>query len=94
MASEPAMKHNVIFVALVMIASYAVQRLIDAQSEPPMGTVVLQATIPYYWRTAMAVIHGALVLVLASVLKLRYQPPAWLCGVVIAVAAMAMVMVP
>ena len=66
----------------------------DAQSEPPMGTVVLQATIPYYWRTAMAVIHGTLALVVASVLKVRYQPPAWLCGVVIAVAAVAMVMVP
>ena len=88
------MKHNVIFAALVMIASYAVQRLIDAQNEPPMGTVVLQATIPYYWRTAMAVIHGTLALVVANVLKLRYEPPAWLCGVVIAVAAVAMVVVP
>ncbi|NOY27455.1 MAG: hypothetical protein GXP62_16435, partial [Oligoflexia bacterium] len=26
---------------------------------PPLGSVLLQATIPYYWRIAAAALHGA-----------------------------------
>ena len=43
---------------LVAAPSYATQRLIDAVNEPPLGTVLEQATIPYYWRVGIAVLHG------------------------------------
>lgn len=52
--------------ALVAVASYALQRLWDARTEPPLGTVLLQATIPYYWRCAGALLHGLLAAVLVA----------------------------
>lgn len=44
---------------LACCLSYALQRLWDARTDPPLGTVLLQATIPYYWRIAAATLHGA-----------------------------------
>ena len=46
--------------ALVAVASYALQRLWDAETEPPLGSVVAQATIPYYWRVGGALVHAAM----------------------------------
>ena len=43
---------------LVAAPSYAIQRLLDAINEPPIGTVLEQATIPYYWRVGVASLHG------------------------------------
>ena len=43
---------------LGVVASYALQRLIDAGGEPPLGTVLRQPTIPYFWRVGTAVVHG------------------------------------
>lgn len=43
---------------LVAAPSYAIQRLIDSINEPPIGTVLQQATIPYYWRVGLAAMHG------------------------------------
>ncbi len=48
-------------VALVAVLSYAGQRLWDARVEPPLGSVLVQATIPYYWRAAGAVVQGVVV---------------------------------
>jgi hypothetical protein len=44
--------------ALVFVASYTIQRLVDATSEPPLGAVLQQSTIPYYWRLAFATLHA------------------------------------
>ena len=89
------MKHyNLLLSALVMVASYALQRLLDAQSEPPIGTVLMQATIPYYWRASMAVVHGLMALFIAEALQVTLEPPAWMCTVVVLLSAAAMVMVP
>lgn len=43
---------------LGVVASYTVQRLIDAGGEPPLGTVLRQPVIPYFWRVGTAVVHG------------------------------------
>ncbi len=45
--------------ALAVLVSYLVQRLLDARGAAPMGTVFMQASVPYFWRIAMAVVHGA-----------------------------------
>lgn len=45
--------------AVVACASYAGQRLWDATGEPAPGTVLQQATIPYYWRVAFSLLHAA-----------------------------------
>lgn len=38
--------------------SYAAQRLWDARTEPPLGTVVAQAVIPYFWRLGITALHA------------------------------------
>ena len=43
---------------LGVVVSYAVQRLVDAPGEPPLGTVLRQPTIPYFWRVGTALVHG------------------------------------
>lgn len=42
----------------VAVPSYAIQRLLDAIYEAPVGTVLQQASIPYYWRVGLSVLHG------------------------------------
>ena len=44
--------------ALVVVASYSIQRLLDATTEPQMGSIIHQSTIPYFWRVAFATLHG------------------------------------
>ena len=80
-------------------ASYVLQRLIDAGSEPPIGTVLAQEHIPYYWRMAVAVLHG-LVLAALSVglpqrlrLRLLHLAPIWV-GAVSGCTVVAMLAVP
>ncbi len=64
-------------------ASYVVQRLIDAGSEPPIGTVLAQAHIPYYWRMAVALLHGLVLAALSLGLpeawrgRLLHAAPIW-----------------
>lgn len=86
--------------ALVAVASYALQRLWDAQTEPPLGSVVTQATIPYYWRVGGALVHAAMAGVLGwfglgEEAASRWIPrlPA-LVVLVVLPAAVAMVLVP
>jgi len=86
--------------ALVCVFSYAVQRLVDAQSEPPMGTVLMQESIPYYWRVGISVAHGVAAVVLLSI-RLSWDsfprasaPWRWALGTVVVAAAMAMLVVP
>ena len=43
---------------MVACASYALQRLYDARTEAPMSAVLLSAHAPYYWRMALATLHG------------------------------------
>ncbi|MCB9742672.1 MAG: hypothetical protein H6740_08735 [Alphaproteobacteria bacterium] len=38
--------------------SYTTMRLIDRVGEPPMGAVLLQAHVPYYWRVGAALLHA------------------------------------
>lgn len=44
--------------AALACASYALQRLLDARGEPPMSALLYQAHTPYYWRMALAAMHG------------------------------------
>lgn len=44
--------------AAVACLSYAGQRLYAALNEAPPLSVLLQAHTPYYWRMALAVLHG------------------------------------
>ena len=78
--------------------SYAVQRIIDAQGEPPMETVLLQAHIPYYWRAAMAVLHALAAATLAHMLFPRASLSVrWTQAITIGVfvfCSIAMVLVP
>lgn len=85
---------------LAVVASYAVQRLVDASTEPPLGTVLLQAHIPYYWRVGAAALHGAIVA--AAVAVGLDEPRAarvlgalpWVTVAVVVPAAVAMAVVP
>lgn len=86
---------------LVAAPSYAIQRLIDSINEPPVGTVLQQATIPYYWRVGLAVLHGLIAALVIFFLvhdaaraeKLLARLPA-LAWVVALAAALAMVLKP
>jgi hypothetical protein len=85
--------------ALAFVASYALQRLADAATEPPVGMVLSQATIPYFWRLGFAALHAAGAAVAAGLLGpgvahrlLRAAP--WLVPAVVAPAALAMALVP
>ena len=59
MNDRPRVVAAVATAAVAACLSYAVQRLWDSIGEPPPGTVLQQATIPYYWRVAFAVLHAA-----------------------------------
>lgn len=86
--------------ALAVCLSYAAQRLLDARSEPPPGTVLLQATIPYYWRVSLALLHGLGAAALAGfglsdAAAERWLARApWLVPLVVLPAVAAMVLVP
>jgi hypothetical protein len=62
-------------------ASYTIQRLLDAQSEP--AGLLLTTHIPYYWRAGMAGLHGLTVAILIA--SLARQPTRWLNHLPIAV---------
>ena len=86
--------------AVVCILSYAVQRLVDAQTEPPMGTVLLQEDIPYYWRVGISLAHGGAAVLLLSI-RLSWDgfPRSgvvwkWMIGLVIIGSSVAMLVVP
>jgi hypothetical protein len=57
--------------ALVAVLSYTVQRVVDAVGEPPAAAILQSATIAYFWRVPLAVLHGA-----AAALLARALPPA------------------
>jgi hypothetical protein len=86
--------------ALAFVASYTIQRLVDATGEPPMGAILHQNTIPYYWRLAFAALHatGAAITVHLSVSAptadrwLARAP--WLILGIVAPAAVLLVLVP
>ena len=86
--------------ALACCLSYAAQRLWDAGTEPPPGTVLLQATIPYYWRVGLSLLHGAGAAALAGLGTtpdtarrwLTHAP--WLVPACVVPAALAMWLVP
>lgn len=93
-----AYQHSIAVGVLISVLSYTLQRLIDAQNEPPMGSVLLQAEIPYYWRTTMAFAHG----LAGGLLAYYLSSPNWLTwkythlitfGIFL-VAVIAMLMVP
>lgn len=86
--------------ALGVVVSYTLQRLLDARTEPPIGTVVQTATIPYYWRVGTAVLHGLGLGTLAG-LGLREAQAAhllalapWLVPLLVLPAALALTLVP
>jgi hypothetical protein len=76
--------------------SYALQRLLDAGG--PGGAVLLSAHIPYFWRIAMAGLHGLSAAVLLSLLVVR--PERWLkhlpgvTVLIVALSALAMCLCP
>lgn len=82
-------------------ASYALQRLwAAAGGEAPPGTVLGQAHVPYFWRVALAALHGlVLALVVFGVARGRAAERGlallpWLLAAVVPAAAAAMVLVP
>jgi|AACY02.2.fsa_nt_gi hypothetical protein len=86
--------------ALVVVASYAGQRLWDSIDEPPLGTVLRQVTIPYYWRVGTAALHGLIAGVAAATAATPARAEAWLARagwlvpLVVVPAALAMALVP
>ncbi len=86
--------------SLGVVASYALQRLVDAGSEPPLGTVLRQPFIPYFWRVGAALVHGLGAAALAwaaldeawAARLLRASP--WLAAFVVVPAVVAMLWVP
>jgi hypothetical protein len=99
-ADRPRLAAAALAFALACCLSYAGQRLWDARTEPPPGTVLLQATIPYYWRVGATLLHGggaALILGLAldDAAARRWLGRApWLVPLVVLPAALAMALVP
>lgn len=83
-----------------VVASYAIQRLIDAGSEPPMGAVLRQSIIPYYWRAGTALVHGlgagafAWALLEGDRARQALALAPWLLPAVVLPAMVAMVWVP
>lgn len=85
---------------LGVVASYALQRLVDAGSEPALGTVLRQPYIPYYWRVGASLVHGLggaalawAVLDKAQAARLLRASP-WLAALVVVPAMIAMMWVP
>lgn len=86
--------------ALVCCLSYAGQRLWDARTEPAIGTVTMQATIPYFWRLSITALHGSGAAALTfwglaegSAERLLQATP-WLLPLVVLPAAILMLLVP
>lgn len=86
--------------ALAVCASYALQRLWDARTEPPLGAIVAQTTIPYTWRVATALLHGAGAAALVGLgvsedgaARWLHRAP-WLVAGVVLPAVLAMLAVP
>jgi hypothetical protein len=86
--------------ALVVVASYAGQRLWDSVGEPPLGAVLRQATIPYYWRVGTALLHGIIAGVSAATAATPDRAEAWLARagwlvpLVVLPSALALALVP
>lgn len=87
--------------ALVAVASYTLQRLWSWWGgEPSFGEIVASAHTPYYWRAAVAALHGLAVGLLAGFGLDEEAAGAWLARVpwlVVAVVlpcALAMGLVP
>lgn len=86
--------------SLACCLSYACLRLWDARTEPPMAAVALQATIPYYWRVGLVLLHGVGA---ATLVGMALSPPTatrwlarapWLVPLVVLPAVVAMLLVP
>ena len=101
-ATESASDAWVLALALLgtgATGSYVLQRLIDAGSEPPMGTVLAQAHTPYYWRMAVALLHGLVLAALSFGLpqawraRLLNAAPTWV-GALCLFTVLAMLAVP
>lgn len=86
---------------LVAVASYTLQRLIAAAGgEVDFGAIVNQVHVPYYWRCAVAVLHGGLAATLVGMgldadraTRWLGRGP-WLVALVVVPSAIAMVVVP
>lgn len=87
--------------ASAVAVSYALQRLGSASSgEADWTQVMRQAHVPYYWRCALALLHGVTIAAMAgwavdhdrAVVALRFAP-VWVPLVVLPLA-LAMVAVP
>jgi hypothetical protein len=85
---------------VVAPASYALQRLVTAWSGVEDQVIVAQVHVPYYWRCAVAGLHGVLVASLVGfglsdarcAALLRHGR--WVVALVVGPAALAMVLVP
>jgi hypothetical protein len=100
MSDRPRLVAAVALGAAVACASYAGQRLWDSVGEPAPGTVLVQATIPYYWRVGFALLHAVGAGVAAHVGLSADTARAWLAHAplwvpaIVLPAAVAMAMVP
>jgi hypothetical protein len=100
MSERPRLVVAVLVGAIVICLSYAGQRLWDSVGEPPLGTVLRQATIPYFWRVGFAALHG-LGAAVAVAVGLRAETARtwltrapWLVPAAVLPAALAMAWVP
>ncbi len=100
MSERPRLAMAVLVGAAVICLSYAGQRLWDSVGEPAPGTVLRQATIPYFWRAGFAALHGvgAAAAVAAGVraetARIWLARAPWLVPAAVLPAALAMAMVP
>ena len=94
----PRLPMSIVCAVMVATLSYTIQRLVDAQNEPPMGTVLLQASIPYYWRIAMSTLHalaaGILVYTLSPKWNVNIVPMVWCLSFVFLVCIASLIAVP
>ena len=100
MSDRPRLVAAVLAGVVVICLSYAGQRLWDSVGEPPPGTVLKQATIPYYGRVAFSFLHGAgaafavhVGVDARSAERWLVRAP-WLVPALVLPAAIAMAMVP
>lgn len=97
---RPRLAAAALVFALACCLSYAGQRLWDARTEPPPGTVLLQTVIPYYWRVGATLLHGggaALLAFLAlddAMARAWLGRARWLVPLVVLPAALSMLLVP
>ena len=89
---------SIVCAVMVATLSYTIQRLVDAQNEPPMGTILLQASIPYYWRVAMSMLHafaaGVLVYTLSPKWNVNVTLMAWGLSFVFLLCIVSLIAVP